>query len=243
VSAISDKLIVALDVENIAEAERFVKLLRPEVKYFKIGIQLFTAAGQEAVAMVAKLGGKVFLDAKFYDIPNTVYLATDSGATLNAALISFLSAEENTDSLAPVFMMTVHARGGKEMMQQAARAAQEKSIKLNIKKPYVVGVTVLTSDPPEEQTLKVVLDRARLAKESGLDGVVCSAQETKAVKKELGDDFIVVNPGIRAKDAPGDDQKRTATAQEAIAAGADFIVVGRPILKADDPLAAVRALL
>jgi orotidine-5'-phosphate decarboxylase len=224
-SAISDKLIVALDVDSVEEAERFVKLLRPEVKYFKIGAQLFTVAGPAAVAMAAKYGGKVFLDCKFYDIPNTVAAAINAGTA------------------DPVFMLTVHTKGGKEMMRQAARAAQEKSAKLGINKPYIVGVTVLTSDLAEEQTIDTVLGRARLAKESGLDGVVCSAQETRPVKKEFGKEFLVINPGIRAKNAPRDDQKRTATAEEALAAGADFIVVGRPILKADDPLAAARALL
>jgi orotidine-5'-phosphate decarboxylase len=140
-------------------------------------------------------------------------------------------------------MMTVHIKGGKEMLQGAAMAAREKAQEINIIKPYVVGVTVLTSDPPTEQTLEVVLDRAGLAKEAGLDGVVCSAHETKVLREKFGRDFIIVNPGIRPKGYPADDQKRTATAQEALAAGADFIVVGRPILKADDPLKEAREII
>lgn len=237
---IRDKLIVALDVETIEKAEYFVKLLHPEVNYFKIGAQLFTAAGQEAVAMVARYGGKVFLDLKFYDIPNTVYSAVSSST---ASSIEALNIQRSKDLFAPVFMITIHTIGGMEMLQQAAAAARDKSQELGMRKPYVVGVTVLTSDPPAEQTLNKVLERAQLAKAAGLDGVVCSAQETAAIRKKLGPGFIIVNPGIRAKGSPADDQKRTATAVEAISSGADFIVVGRPILKAKDPLAAVRNLI
>jgi orotidine-5'-phosphate decarboxylase len=246
---ISDKLIVALDVPTLEEAEHFVKILYPAVKLFKVGSQLFTAYGPEAVKMVGEKGAKVFLDFKFHDIPQTVFSGVVSGTGLSCkpAFISTtpssIGQEIKNAMLYPVFMMTVHTKGGKEMLQRAAMAAQEKAQELNIKKPYVVGVTVLTSDPPTEQTLEVVLDRAGLAKEAGLDGVVCSAHETKVLRKKFGRDFIIVNPGIRPKDYPADDQKRTATAQEALAAGADFIVVGRPILQAKDPLAAVSKLI
>jgi orotidine-5'-phosphate decarboxylase len=251
---ISDKLIVALDVPTLEEAERFVKILSPEVRYFKIGIQLFSAYGPDAVRMVARHGGKAFLDLKFYDIPNTVFQAVSVSAGV-ACEIDFgphVAAGSSGPSgiqevlrqvIAPVFMITVHIKGGKKMLQRAAMAAQEKAQEFNIIKPYIVGVTVLTSDPPTEQTLEVVLDRAGQAKEAGLDGVVCSAHETKVLREKFGRDFIIVNPGIRPKDYPADDQKRTATAQEALAAGANFIVVGRPILQAKDPLAAVSKLI
>ena len=129
------------------------------------------------------------------------------------------------------------------MLEEAARAAFEKAAELKTDKPYIVGVTRLTSDADTGDILKEVLDAARIAKDAGLDGVVCSATETKMVRDAFGADFVIVNPGIRSKAAKADDQKRTATAKEAIEAGASFIVVGRPILEAKDPLRAIEELL
>lgn len=204
---IKDKLIVALDVDTLKEAKDLVDKLYPSVKIFKVGSQLFTACGPEAVKMIAQKGAKVFLDLKSHDIPNTVKKAVEVAAKLE------------------VFMLTVHLSGGKEMLQAAASV---------VNRPKIVGVTVLTSQS-EDGTANKVLELAKLAKNSGLDGVVCSVSETKMIKKELGKDFIVVNPGIRPKDSSSNDQKRVATPKEAIDAGADFIVVGRPVIQAEDP--------
>jgi orotidine-5'-phosphate decarboxylase len=246
---ISDKLILALDVETLGEAKRLVDTLYPTVKLFKIGSQLFTAYGLEAVEMVAEKGGKVFLDLKFYDIPRTVFSAVASGTGVSCVLTSISSVLPNMpestrgDSYFPVFMMTVYIQGGKKMLEEAIRGATNKARELKIERPRIVGVTVLTSDEQEEDTTNVVLERAKLAQEAGLDGVVCSVHEAPMIRKAFGKDFIIVTPGIRPKGYPADDQKRTATAAEAIKAGADFIVVGRPILEAKDRLKAVKELI
>lgn len=241
-----DKLIVALDVDTLDKAKEVLDALGEKVKLYKIGSQLFTAAGHKAIEMVANKGGKVFLDLKFHDIPNTVYSATCSCTSIactfvpveNEAAIS--KVKEST--VFPVFMMTVHTKGGAKMLAEAARAAKEKAEELKITRPFIVGVTRLTSDPDTGNTKEEVLSAARLAKDSGLDGVVCAATETKMIREVFGPDFIIVNPGIRAKSAKADDQKRTATAKEAIEAGASFIVVGRPILEASDPVKALTEL-
>lgn len=242
----SPELIVALDVSTLEKAEKLVDCLYPTVKLFKIGSQLFTAYGPEAVKMVSKKGGQVFLDLKFYDIPHTVSRAVISGTSMALIMTSSSSETEASikDLIEPaIFMMTVHTKGGKEMLEEAVKGARTRAEELKIKKPLIVGVTVLTSEPTEEQTLQNVLERAKLAKESGLDGVVCSAQEAAAVRKECGLEFIIVTPGIRPKGAEAGDQKRVATAKEAIKAGADFIVVGRPILEAPEPLKAAQEIL
>jgi len=235
---ISDKLIVALDVDTLEKAERLVGILYPTVKLFKVGSQLFTAYGPEAVKMVGRKGGKVFLDLKFHDIPNTVFASVCSSTALG---VEPITSEEHLAMFESgyVFMITVHTQGGLDIMKAATRGAEETSKELNIKKPYIVGVTVLTSDK-QEDTAKVVLERANLAKQAGLDGVVCSAQEAAVVRRACGPDFIIVTPGIRPSAADKDDQQRTATPQEAIRAGSNFLVVGRPILKATDPLKALK---
>jgi orotidine-5'-phosphate decarboxylase len=215
-----------------------VTRLKGHVGIFKVGKQLFTHAGPKVIDMIRQKGQKVFLDLKFHDIPNTVYLASKSGTALSVNCI-FTGKLCN----APVFMMTVHIKGGREMLRLAVRGAAEKAKELNVIKPFIVGVTRLTSDQADENIEKEVLVAARLAKDAGLDGVVCSALEAKKIRLELGKEFIIVTPGIRAKDAPVNDQKRTATAQEAIEAGANYIVVGRPIIEAKDPLKAVEDLI
>ena len=246
---ISDKLVVALDVENLAKAKKLVDALFPVVKIFKVGSQLFTACGLDAVKMVGEKGAKVFLDLKFHDIPQTVFSAVTSG-TGAACALAFVSntspnIEKNIKEVIqhPVFMMTVHAEGSIRMLEAAVRGATEKAQELHIKKPLIVGVTVLTSENDSGNVKEVVMERARKAKEAGLDGVVCAVAEAALVRKEFGNDFIIVTPGIRPIGATADDQQRTATPQEAIAAGANFIVVGRPILEAKDPLEAVKNLL
>lgn len=249
-SILKDKLIVALDVPTAEDAKRFVALLSPEVKFFKVGSQLFTACGPEVIRMIGEEGGRVFLDLKFHDIPNTVYSATASSASAGVYLVpsglNEQSAEEQVtkNMYYPVFMMTLHTLGGLEMLKAAVRGATDKAAELKIKKPYLVGVTVLTSESIDKNTSDgEVLRRAKLAKDAGLDGIVCAVPEVAIIRKEFGKEFIIVTPGIRSKGAEKDDQKRVATAQEAIEAGTDYIVVGRPILEAKDPLKVVRELL
>lgn len=248
---IKEKLVVALDVDNLKEAERFVNLLFPAVKMFKVGSQLFTAAGLEAIQMIGKKGASVFLDLKFHDIPNTVYKAVASG-TASAINLKSIPIELSYNSLEqkvknsivhPVFMLTVHTQGGLEMMKAAARAAEEKSKELKIRKPFIVGVTVLTSDSATANTKETVLERALLAKEAGLDGVVCAVSEASLIREKLGTEFLIVTPGIRPNSAELNDQKRAATCEEAIKAGSNFLVIGRPILEARDPLLVVKEIL
>ena len=202
-----DRLIVALDVDSLEQAESLVDLLYPVVNFFKVGSQLFTACGPEIVGVIQQKGARVFLDLKFHDIPNTVKKSVEIAAKLK------------------VDMLTVHLIGGREMLEAAVAIPQ---------RPKIVGVTVLTSKSTEDAAGKV-LDLAKLAKQSGLDGVVCSVHEAKRVRSECGDNFLIVTPGVRPKDYPSDDQSRVATPKQAIEAGADFIVVGRPIIQAEDP--------
>lgn len=210
------QLIVALDLPTLKEAERFVRLLKPAVSWFKIGLRLFTVAGPDAVKMVREAGAKVFLDLKFHDIPNTVAQACELAVALG------------------VSMLDVHATGGGEMLEAAAKAVNKKTI--------LVGVTVLTSQGGDSE--ERVVELATLCKESGLDGVVCSAQEAAAVRKSCGKDFLIVTPGIRpASYGTQDDQKQIATPLHAIKNGSDYLVVGRPILEAQDPVGAAREIL
>jgi orotidine-5'-phosphate decarboxylase len=208
----TNPLIVALDVETFDEAKALVHKLGDSVEIYKIGSQLFTAFGPQAVREIGAGGKKIFLDLKFHDIPNTVAKAVESAASLN------------------VFMLTVHTVGGKEMMEAAAAAAKKAK-----HRPLIVGVTVLTSDTATADTSKTVLERARLAIESGLDGVVASPQEAAMLRRELGAKFIIVTPGIRPAGGDAGDQKRIATPKDAITAGSNYLVVGRPIVKATFP--------
>jgi orotidine-5'-phosphate decarboxylase len=213
--AIKDKLIVALDVDSEKRAKELVDMLCSEVKIFKVGSVLFTLSGPSIIKYINGKGGCVFLDLKFYDIPNTVKNAVGAATKLN------------------VFMLTVHIGGGREMLEGVVGV---------VNRPKIVGVTVLTSKSQKDAKDKV-LDLAKLAKDAGLDGVVCSVHEALAVRKLCGRDFLIVTPGIRPKDSAVDDQKRTATPSEAIKAGADFIVVGRPIIQAENPLLAAQEIL
>ena len=221
----TNPLIVALDVETLDEAKALVVKLGDSVDIYKIGSQLFTAYGPQAVKEVTSLGKKVFLDLKFHDIPNTVANAVTSATGLN------------------VFMMTVHTIGGREMMEAAVDAAEKKAKAMNIQRPLIVGVTVLTSASKEESTQAIVLERAAHAKRSGLDGVVASAQEVSALRNDLGKDFVIVTPGIRPAGTDKGDQQRIATPAEAIQNGSSFLVVGRPIVAATDPRSAAQGIL
>jgi len=240
----NSQIILALDVDTLKEAEYFVDKLYPKIELFKIGSQLFTAYGPDAVEMVKKRGGRVFLDLKFHDIPKTVGSAIVSGSSISISPLNLNSDSKVKKVITPsVFMMTVHIKGGQAMLEAAAKSAKEKSEELNIVRPFIVGITSLTSEDKNNNTLENVLKASQLAKDSGLDGVVCSALEAAEVRKEYGADFIIVTPGIRSGNDASDDQKRIATVKQAVEAGSNFLVIGRPILKANDPVAKTKEIL
>jgi len=209
------EIILALDVDSLKKAKYFVNKLYPKIKIFKVGIQLFTACGPKIIELIHKKGAEVFLDLKFFDIPNTVAHAIRQSVKMH------------------VKMLTMHILGDEEMIKAAIKAANEEAKKLRIKRPLLIGVTVLTS---KEANSSDVLTLARMGVECGLDGVVCSAQEAQTLRKKIKKRFVIVTPGIRPMGSFKNDQKRTATAQEAVKAGSNFLVVGRPILEAKDPL-------
>lgn len=215
------KIILALDVDTLARARYFVDRLYPRVKVFKIGLHLFTAFGPKVIGIIHKKEGSVFLDLKFHDIPNTVSNAVRQAVKLK------------------VKMLTLHISGGEEMLRSAVRSASEEARQLKVKRPLLIGVTVLTSQKSSPQA---ILKLAKLGLDCGLDGVVCSVREAAFLRSKIKNKFLIITPGIRAYNAVSDDQKRTATVTEAIQAGSDFLVVGRPILKAKDPLKAIKEL-
>jgi orotidine-5'-phosphate decarboxylase len=229
-----DRLIVALDVESLAEAERLLDRLQGLVTRFKIGSQLFTAAGPPAVELVQKRGAEVFLDLKFHDIPNTV-----AGAAREATRMG-------------VLMFNVHASGGQAMMKAAAESAAVTTRETGGRRPIVLAVTVLTSldRGALSRELSVaasveghVLHLARLAAESGLDGCVASPNEIGALRTNRGAGWVIVAPGVRPAGAASGDQSRIATPRAAVQAGAHYLVVGRPITGASDPARAALAVL
>jgi orotidine-5'-phosphate decarboxylase len=219
-----ERIIIALDVGTKREALALAKALA-EARIFKIGMELFTAEGPALLEEAVRMGKRPFLDLKFHDIPNTVAGAVRA-ATRNG-----------------VHMLTLHASGGKEMMAAAAKTVREESAKAGKERPVLLGVTVLTSLKEEElhqigfahAVADQVLRLAVLAKDAGLDGVVCSPHEIEIIKKECGRDFLVVTPGIRPAWAAAQDQKRIMTPAEAFAKGADYLVIGRPITGAPSP--------
>jgi len=215
-------IILALDVDSLSQARYFVNKLYPTIKHFKVGSQLFTACGPKVIDIINKKGASVFLDLKFFDIPNTIAHAVRNATRLR------------------VKMMTMHILGDEEMIKAAVSAARDESKKLGIKKPLLIGVTVLTS---KEARFSDVLTLARIGIECGLDGVVCSAQEARMLREKINKKFVIVTPGIRPKAGLKNDQKRTTTAKEAIKAGSNFLVVGRPILEAKEPLIKAKEIL
>lgn len=230
-----DKLILALDVPTFEEAREIVEKLGDVVEVYKVGFQLFTAYGPFVVRYLQAQGKKVFLDLKFHDIPHTVASGVSSAVGLSVRPYDLLVESAGAAAFAPLFMMTVHTQGGVEMMRAATDAAQKRAAELGVVKPWVIGVTVLTSTAATDNIAELVLTRAALAKEAGLDGVVASAQEAGLLRRELGKDFVIVTPGIRPADAETGDQKRVETPANAIKSGSNFLVVGRPIVKAQDP--------
>ncbi|MGI8917494.1 MAG: orotidine-5'-phosphate decarboxylase [Pyrinomonadaceae bacterium] len=225
------KLIVALDVQTAAEARELVNLLGSEVGMFKVGSQLFTAAGPEVVREIVRSGNRVFLDLKFHDIPNTVARAAIEATRLGVTILN------------------VHAGGGAEMMRRTADAVSEAASSEGLSRPSIIAVTVLTStDGPGLHAVGVtktadaqVLKLAMLAANSGMDGLVASPLEVPAIRSAVPQTgFLIVTPGIRPRGVALNDQKRVTTPAAAIRAGADYLVVGRPITAAGDPVMAAR---
>lgn len=234
IEAAREKLIVALDVESLEAARKLIVTLRGVVKWFKIGSQLFTRAGENAVREVQANDARVFLDLKFHDIPHTVARSCREAVRMN------------------VKMFNVHALGGREMMRQAVEATRAAAQEFAVEIPQLIAVTLLTSH--DEATLREIGLRdslhdqsarlARLAADAGLNGVVASAQEVNLIRRALArQNFVIVTPGVRPSASPRDDQKRVLTPREAVVAGADFLVMGRAIINADDVAHAAHAAL
>ena len=224
-STIKNPVFCALDTGSVDEAVNWAGQLKGAVGGMKLGLEFFGACGPEGVRAVAATGMPIFLDLKFHDIPNTVAGAIRSVVPLGAAFVN------------------VHTTGGRAMMMAAANAATEAADNAGVARPLVLGVTVLTSMDERDlddigvtrDTQDQVVSLALLAQDSGLDGVVCSAREIEAIRDACGDDFALMVPGIRPAGADVGDQKRIMTPADAIARGADYLVIGRPITQAADP--------
>ncbi len=226
-----DRLIVALDVPSRKEAFQLVKQLDGEVGAYKIGMQLYNSEGPDIVRDISCLGGKVFVDLKFHDIPNTV------------AQVSRVITRRQA------FMFTMHASGGYKMLKTANDAAMDEAQKTGVEKPLAVAVTVLTSISQQvfEEEIGIkrpiadqVVEWAVLTQKAGLDGVVCSPWEISPIRKACGKDFLIVTPGVRPTWAATNDQERIMTPKEAMERGASYLVVGRPITTHPNPKEAAR---
>lgn len=230
---VKERLIFALDVDDYQAAEDWVARLAGQVGAFKIGKQLFTRCGPQVVKMVIERGGAVFLDLKYHDIPNTV-----AKAGLEAARLG-------------VRMFNVHALGGREMMQALVAGIDAVAPRGTAERPLLLAVTILTSS--DDATLRDIgIDRpvaemvprlAKLAQDAGMDGVVASPREVESIREACGPDFAIVTPGVRPVFAALDDQKRVTTPADALQAGADYLVIGRPISAAADPADAAESIL
>ena len=228
-----ERLIVALDVDDLNHAKELVQRLAGEVGMFKIGKQLFTHAGPQAVRLIQEVGGEIFLDLKFHDIPNTVAKAAVEATRMG------------------VKMFNVHASGSLEMMRVTVKEVRRVCRQEKRRKPIMLAVTVLTSLNQDDlkrvgvdgRVAAQVVRLALLTKEAGMDGVVASPHEVADIREHCGRRFVIVTPGIRPLAAPRNDQQRVMTPAEAVKAGIDYIVVGRPIVEAKDPVAAARAMI
>jgi len=225
-----DRIVLALDLDSDRDALAIVDQLKDSVGLFKVGHQLFTAYGPDIVRRIIDKGGKVFLDLKYHDIPNTVAKASAEAVKLGVSIFN------------------VHALGGFDMMKAAAQSAGETAAKLGRPVPVALAVTVLTSMDEQSLRRELKITRslqrevnhlARMAQRAGMHGVVASPQEIRMLRRSVRGEFVVLTPGVRPSWAAKDDQKRIMTPAEAIASGADYIVVGRPVLKAEDRKAAV----
>ena len=228
----NERLIIPLDFPDWPSAAAVVDAL-PDVVFYKVGLELYLSAGELAMKELKARGKKVFLDLKFHDIPNTVAQACRSALRLGADILN------------------LHGLGGQRMMAQAAEALADQARKDGLPRPALIAVTILTSMDGEDleevglnpSPVTNVVTLAGLAGSAGLDGVVASPREISVIRKAMGKDFLIVCPGIRPAWAETGDQRRTMTPREAIAAGADYIVVGRPITKAADPVAAAASII
>ena len=228
-----DRLIVALDVSTMDAMKEIVTSLGDAVSFYKVGMELFYAEGEQTVRYLQEQNKQVFLDLKLHDIPNTVAHGVSSLTRLGANLI------------------TMHGQGGPVMMKAAVQAARETAEQLDVERTKLLAITVLTSFDDEAWTstggqLPIsdqVIRLAKLAKECGMDGVVCSALEAKMIREACGDDFLIVTPGIRPSFAATNDQKRIATPASALQDGASRLVIGRPITQAENPREAVRLII
>lgn len=229
-----EKIIVALDVDSEKQAVELVKALKDEVGAFKVGLELFNAVGPSIFAALKKAGAEnIFYDAKFHDIPNT------TASAIRAAVKHGL------------WMLNMHCSGGSEMMKAGVEAAQKAADEFGTEKPKLIGVTVLTSIDTmtlmdelrvSSGLVRYVVHLAKLAKSSGLDGVVASPMEIEYIREACGSDFLIVTPGVRPAGSDKGDQKRVMTPAKARSAGADYLVIGRPITRAENPAAAARAI-
>ena len=225
-NSLKSPVIIALDVDNPKQAEMLVEELKNYVSIFKVGSQLFTSQGPDIINFIHNRGCKVFLDLKFHDIPNTVAQAVGNAVKND------------------VFMLTVHASGGIEMMRSAYEAAQSQTILLGVTVLTSIDEKMLKNDLHIETSIKEYVSHlAKMAKIAGLSGVVASSEEIKHIRQTCGEDFLIVTPGIRLRDSDKDDQKRTSSPAQAINKGADLIVIGRSVTKASSPRYAMEMLL
>ena len=229
-----ERIVLALDVDDLDEAEKLVVELKDYVGYFKVGLQLFTSYGFSAIKMIRDHGGKVYCDLKFHDIPNTVSHACSNLIKHN---INFFN---------------IHLQGGSKMVSQVVKTAKETAKALEIDAPTILGITLLSSFGQRTLTEELcveknienyILQLSKLAKDNGLDGIVAGASEAKRIRQEFGEDFIILCPATRPTWAAVNDQVRVDTPTEAIRAGVDFLVIGRPITDAEDKIDAVQLII
>ncbi|MDD3237932.1 MAG: orotidine-5'-phosphate decarboxylase [Candidatus Gastranaerophilales bacterium] len=229
-----DRIILALDVDTLEEVEKYTVMLKDYVGYFKVGLQLYTSCGYKAIELIKEHGGKVYFDGKFHDIPNTVAKAS---VNLLKRGIDFFN---------------INASGGSKMISTTVKLCRETAKKLDLPVPTILGVTLLSSfgqrTLTEELNVNENIDEyvthiAKIAKEAGISGVIASATEAKRIRQEIGEDFMIMCPAIRPTWSVVNDQIRVVSPSDAIEAGVDYMVIGRPITSADDPVAAAKLII